>query len=399
MTIKAIKNLKSIHKKIIFLDFLFGASRGIIIPFLMIDMTNRLGVDITSISSVIFIYFIFRTIGGPLGGYFSDCFGRKIVLLIGTFTTSALYILLAFVTTLSQFFIVFILLGFFHAMFRTSFMAIIGDNIDKKDDSIPFALFYIVQNLSFGVGTVMGGLIISFNASLLYILTGILLAIISAVSIIFLFNPLDTKSDEVNSKKEEKNSFFNINLKSAIYSIFLLNIITVCSYGVFNELLGIIFNKYLNMDPVIIGIVFVINPIIIVLLQLYILQLIKNWDFYWQIIFSLSVFSIFFLTISLFQFFDYFILAFISIFIFTLGELTHVAKLNTKINEFTSTSNRGKVFGMLSATWNIGFGLGPLFFSFLMKNYNLFIAGISFFLINILVVLVLIILKRYTIMA
>ncbi len=390
MTLKAIKSLKLIHKKIIFLDFLFGISRGIIIPFLMIDMTNRLGVNITSITSVIFVYFIFRTIGGPLGGHFSDRFGRKTVLLIGTIATSILYILLAFVTTLTQFFIVFILLGFFHSMFRTSFMAIIGDNIDKKDDSVPFALFYIVQNLSFGVGTVMGGLIISFNPNFLYILTGILLAIISVATIIFLFNPLYTKTSEVNIKKEEKD----INFKFVIFSIFLLNIIAVFSYGVFNELLGIIFNKYLDMDPFTIGIVFVINPILIVLLQLYILQLIKNWDFYLQMIFTLSAFSIFFLTISLFHFFEYFILAFISIFIFTLGELAHVAKLNTKINEFTSDSNRGKVFGMLSATWNIGFGLGPLLFSFLIENYNLFVASISFLLINILVVLILMI-KKY----
>ncbi|WP_214483802.1 MFS transporter [Bacillus sp. SM2101] len=368
--------MKPVHKRIILLDFLFGLSRGAIIPFLVLDMKIRLNVNYSEITGSILLYFIARTFGGLIGGALSDRFGRKPLMLIGLFVTSLSYLLLPFVTSLIQFFAIYIILGFAHSLFRGVFAALIGDTIDKTDPTTPFALFHINQNISVGIGAVLGGVLVTYNSVFIYIFTGVLLL---CFSLIATFNPYlkdDIRRAKISTEsntediEEEKPNYIPL-----LTGVFLLNIVLVLSYGVYNELLGAIFVDFVKLSPITIGYLFAFNSLLIVFFQMFVIKHVSKWRFISQMSVTAFMFACFFFLLSILPSYPSIWLCIILIIIFTTGELTHIANLNSKVNEFTPSNKKGIIFGILNATFNIGFGLGPFFFSLFLDNYTLILAG------------------------
>ncbi|SFX57199.1 Predicted arabinose efflux permease, MFS family [Thermoactinomyces sp. DSM 45891] len=383
MVIKQFMKLKAIHRLILLLDFIFGLSRGIIIPFLVTDMMTRLGASYTTIAGSVFIYFIARTFGGVIGGALSDRYGRRPLILMGLFVTSASYLFLPFVSDVLEFTTVYIVLGFAHSFFRSVFSALIGDTVDKKDPTIPFAMFYINQNISVGIGALLGGVILAVGSSFIYISTGLLLL---CFSIITMFHPLlknQSRSEikveeqepvEVEQSYQGKSSHIYI-----LISIFLLNVILVSTYGVFNDLLGAILHDFVELSPFVIGLLFALNSFLIVILQLQALKIVSRWSFMSQMLFTATLFSLFHLLLGTLERIPAIYLCVLLIVVFTIGELTHVANLKSKVNQFTPAKKRGLAFGILNATFNIGFGLGPFVFGFFLDKLGLERVGYSFF--------------------
>ncbi|SDZ14518.1 MFS transporter [Thermoactinomyces sp. DSM 45892] len=382
MVIKQFIKLKAIHRLILLLDFIFGLSRGIIIPFLVTDMMMRLSASYTTIAGSVFIYFIARTFGGVIGGALSDRYGRRPLILMGLFVTSASYLFLPFVSSVLEFTTVYIVLGFAHSFFRSVFSALIGDTVDKKDPTIPFAMFYINQNISVGIGALLGGVILAVGSSFIYISTGLLLL---CFSIITMFHPLLKNQSRSEIKVEEpveaEQSYQGKSShKYILISIFLLNVILVSTYGVFNDLLGAILHDFVELSPFVIGLLFALNSFLIVILQLQALKIVSRWSFISQMLFTATLFSLFHLLLGTLERIPNIYICVLLIVVFTIGELTHVANLKSKVNQFTPATKRGLAFGILNATFNIGFGLGPFVFGFFLDKLSLERVGFSFFL-------------------
>ncbi len=380
------KSLSPLQRLVIFLNFLFGLSRGIVIPFLFLELKSRYAATLTAISVLVTLSIVFRVVGSIIGGMGADRFSKRSLVAGGAFFNSLCYLALA---VKSNFYVagaIYLAINLAQAIFRTVFSSTIGESLKKEYTRVAYAFFHASQNLAIGLGALVGAYALSKSAASIYL---ICFSALLAFAISAWHSPIFKKLALAPRAEVKAASFASLlSVPRLIVCLVSLNLVLVLSYGVFNEILGVIFDAaHISVKNV--GLLFAINSAMIVLFQIPVAGKIKHWSFSRLIVSSLSFFLLYFAAIAMIFQGQALWWATVAVVFFSCGEMLHVSVINAEVNSACDTSNRGKSFGYLNASWSAGFGLGPAIVAAISERNGFAVASVAMLFITLFATLLL----------
>ena len=155
---------------ILFFARIINSIGSFVYPLLAILLTLKLGFPEDAAGRITTIAIASGGIGLLVGGKLSDRFGRKRILVIGSFLGASSFLVCAFLGT-SQIIPFFLIAGnFFSLMQYPAVNAMLIDVTDKKTRQNAFSLLYLGTNIGIAIGPLMAGFLINNHLSLFFII-------------------------------------------------------------------------------------------------------------------------------------------------------------------------------------------------------------------------------------
>lgn len=340
---------------------LISRSGSMVIVFLSLYLTQRLGFDIITSGQIVSLYGLGQIAGSYSGGIFTDKLGAIKVQTFSLFLVGILYILLEFLNI--KFMIM--LCMFFAGLFTASIRPATNETITRlcTSDIRPHAytLNYQAINIGTSIGPLIGGVLASISYMWVFRLDGIANVLASLALWMFFHN--QSRYTSQHTKPYEHNSHVISAWKDRQFIIFLFLILII----------GICFSQILNIYPLYlsniyhlstnqIGMIMSFNGILIILFQMIITEVLKDYN-------AIRVISIGgILTCTgyfILPFYSGFYYALLSISIITFGEMLTMPFAFEIVTKLAPASYRGQYFGLLACALSSA----PLFITPNLASY------------------------------
>ena len=131
-------------------------ARAMSMPFLAIYLHRRMGLDAAQIGLFIGSGALAGTLGGLFGGYLSDAFGRRSVLLACLAASCLLFAGMYFASSPTEMFVMYLALSVAAAFYEPVSKAMISDQLAPQQRLRAFARRYVALNMGFALGPPIG---------------------------------------------------------------------------------------------------------------------------------------------------------------------------------------------------------------------------------------------------
>jgi len=331
-------------------------------PFLAIYLHNEIEATPLQIGLTIGIAPLISTVGGFFGGYLTDRFGRKSVILITIIVWSLVFFGFATVHTVW----LFILFNALNGLCRSL-------NLPLR----LFSLRYTAINIAAVIGPIIGVYISQLaSPSIPFMLTGIMY-IIYAVFLFFVLNRYQMQQQKAVTQTKILHTFTilltNRVLLSFIFGAILINI----GYSQFDSTLPQVIELTVENGTKLYSLLISLNAAVVLLLQLPISIVSERFSSSATLLVGILFFAI---GLFMFGFSSNYTLYIIAMIIFTIGEIFAFPTMNVMIDEIAPDTQKATYLGAAQFK-NLGGFIGPIIGGWLLTHYM----GAMFAIIAILV--------------
>ncbi|MDF2698864.1 MAG: transporter, partial [Haloplasmataceae bacterium] len=296
-----------------------------------------------------------------IGGKLADTLGRKKTIIIFDLLGLSTYFICGFIEPSITLIYVMIIAGIFYSMGGPAHESLLADISNPNNRKQVYSLSYMGWNLGYAAGPIIAGFLFHKYLNLIFI--GDAITTFLSLSLIFIF--IKDKKNKVNIENlnslevEEKGSIFAVLIKrprlllfatvmigfNFVYSqwSFLLPIHTSTNFG------GVLGPKYY-------GAMASLNGAVVIAFTAIISFIFLNTKNYKTIVYGGLFYMLGF---GLLGFLDSLAFFYISVFIFTLGEILLTISVMPYVYNHTPSSHRGRMSGTLSMIMGFGWVLGP----------------------------------------
>ena len=352
---------------------LINRSGTMVLPFLVIYMTTKIGVGQSAAGMVLAFYGAGALITAPFVGKLSDKLGSLQVMKSSLILTGIVIVFYSFVQNYYAILVVTLLWAVISEAFRPANLSLISNEVEPEQRKTAFALNRLAINLGMSIGPVVGGFLSAFNFSLLFYVNGIT----SILAGIFLMISHIRPRKEVRSEKKEENLIFEPTitekqshsiLKDKTFLLFMLALIPV--ELVFFQFLGglpLYIVHDLKYSTATFGILMAVNTVLIILVEVPLNNAMSHWDDrkslalgallcavgYGAMIFSQSL-----------------VLIVITIVIWTFGEMIFFPSSASYTAVLSPEQRRGEYMGYFQVTFSFSLMVGPWIGAFVLDHFS-----------------------------
>lgn len=352
-----------------FIDRLGGA---LIFPFFALYITQRFGVGMTEVGTLLLFFSISSLIGGGIGGALADKYGRKALIIFSLVMSAASTVLMGLVDDLHVFYVVAILVGILADTGGPAHQAMVADLLPEEKRSTGFAVLRVSANLAVTIGPMIGGLLAGINYLYLFIIDAIL-STITAILVYFLLP--ETKPETVmDARRENEPSLletikgYGIVFKDRIYVAFILiSSLMVLVYAQMNSTLSVFLRDYRATPPQYFGYILSMNAFMVVVMQFWISRKLDAKRPFMVMAAGTILYAIGF---AMYGFTYKFWLFLVAMFIITIGEMMTVPTSQALVASFAPSDMRGRYMATYGLCWIIPSAVGPLLAGLVMDNLD-----------------------------
>lgn len=180
------RGLKNIPRNIWLLAFttLINRSGTMVLPFLVLYMTERIGVTPAQAGLVLAFYGAGGLITAPFVGKLSDRIGALRIMKFSLIASAAMLLLFSFARSFPLILFIAIIWSIINESFRPANLSFISKEVLPEQRKTAFALNRLAINLGMSIGPVAGGFLAALNFSLLFYVDG-LTSLIAGLFLIF----------------------------------------------------------------------------------------------------------------------------------------------------------------------------------------------------------------------
>jgi predicted MFS family arabinose efflux permease len=360
-----LNSYKGLSREIWLLSFVNLVNRCgmMVIPFMMLYLTSKLGCSISKASIVMSLWGIGAFLGSYAGGKLTDTIGFYKIQLFSLFFGGIGFIVLG---QLQNYYLICsstFILAVINEMFRPANSAALGKYSTKENRMRSFTLMRLSFNLGWSVGAGIGGFVAHHSYELLFWIDGIT-NILSAVLLWFLLPPHQPVTEDEQAVKQNTTDILTD--KSFVYFL-LISIIFLCCFVQLFSNLPVFYKQQLHLQENHIGFLSAWNGILIVVSEMTLIYWIgKNWSQQKAVTIGVVLHAVayFFAAVIHLNFAG----AFIMMTIITLSEMFSFSVLVNYWMSRTNDNNRGQYAAYWTMTWAAAQTVGPFIGSTIIDN-------------------------------
>ncbi|ATH92281.1 transporter [Bacillus glycinifermentans] len=326
------------------------------IPFLAIYLTQVKGASAGFAGAVIAASSLVGIAASFYGGYVSDRFGRKTIMLLSIFGWTLVFVGFALADNVWTFFLMNALNGLCRALFEPTSRALLSD-VSKPDTRLfVFNLRYTAINLGVVFGPLLGLYLGSSKTTMPFLIAGLIYFVYAAVLAVQ-FKKHTVPVIETN-KRIKMQEAFQVTKTDRVFSLTLIgSILCLFGYSHFTSTLA----QYMSASPFIeggteiFGMMLTLNAVAVLVTQYPLVHIAKRFS----PILSLMTGNVL-ITASLFSlsfFHDVLSIVFIVV-LFTIGEVLLFSMLDVLVDQIAPPELKGTYFGAMGFT-QLGSVIGP----------------------------------------
>lgn len=350
----------------LFFTSLINRSGTMVIPFLALYLTQKIGVTPTEAGTALLVYGAAAFIAAPLTGKLSDKIGSLKVMKFALFGSGVLFFLYSFIQDYKWILAATFVLAAVNESFRPANLSLITEIVTPSQRRMAFALNRLAINAGMSIGPVIGGFLTLIDYHYLFYANA---AGSIAAGIYF----SSVKWSSLSSKKEEEADKLKPGVRFAILNdkLFLFFLLAVIPANlVFFQHLGALplyIVKDLGYTTAAFGLFGSINTVLIIIAEVPLNNLMNDTPYKESLMLGALLAGIGF---GSFAISTTAVPLVISIIVFTFGEMIFFPTTAAYTSEISPSDRRGEYMGYYQMTFSFAFSAGPWLGTVVYENYG-----------------------------
>ena len=336
-------------------------------PFLTIYIKGKLGLPLTTITSLFTVSATAALITAFIAGPITDRLGRKWVLVISLAGNALIYLLLSQAKSFPVFVILMAFSGIINPLYRVGGDAMVADLIPPEQRPDAYAVLRLSNNLGISLGPMIGGLLITISYTTAFIFAAAGMLAYSLLLTIFAVETLPNKGAS-NATVGQLLSGYGQIIRDRPFIWFSLTftLVQMCAVLIWilmpvyaNNVFGIPENRY-SLIPT-------TNALMVVLLQVIVTRRAKSFQPMKVMITGALIYAA---SVGLVAFSKNFLGFWIVIVVMTLGEMLLMPTSSTYVANLAPMEMRGRYMSIYGLTWGLAQGTAPVLGGFLSDQIS-----------------------------
>ena len=356
-----------------------------VIPFMTIYLTQQFGVSIAKAGFVMSIFGLGAITGALIGGRIVDRIGYYYVQFGALIGGGIMFIVLGQMHSYASICVTTFILATVNESFRPANTVAIAHYSKKQNRTRSYSLNRLSINLGWAIGGALGGILASYNYSLLFWVDGIS----NLAAAFLLYITLSPKRNLSTEKmRKEKNVIITSAYKDHAYIVFIILtfFFAFCFFQMFITI-PVFFKEKFHLSVFFIGLLMAVNGIIICFFEMItVFKLEGKRPPLHYISIGMLLVGVSFLLLNI-PSVNYSLIAFIAMVFITFGEIFAAPFMNAWWINRANHNNRGQYAALYTVAWALAQTVGPFAGSLIAEYYNFkvlwFILGGICFLLSI----------------
>lgn len=341
---------------VLFYTTLINRSGTMVIPFLVLYLTQKIGVSASEAGAALLVYGIAAFIAAPLTGRLADKVGALKVMKLSLVGTSAVMFIYGFITDYYLILVFTFVLSVINEAFRPANLSLITEIVTPTQRRLAFALNRLGINIGMSIGPVAGGFLILLDYHFLFYVN----AFASLAAGLYLIATPWTSLSEPEPSVEESSSQIHLNpsvLKDAKFLFFLIAVVP--ANLVFFQHIGglpLYIVDELKYSTAAFGLLSAINTVIIIFVEVPLNDMMSKMSYSRSMFIGALLAAIGFGAMAVARDITPLI---ITIIIWTFGEMIFFPVTAAYASEIAPAKKRGEYMGYFQMTFSFAFSAGP----------------------------------------
>jgi predicted MFS family arabinose efflux permease len=331
-----------------------------VLPFLILYLTTERGLSAGRAGLVLATAGITTIVAAPIAGRVADRIGSLPVMRVALATAGLLLFVYPFARTFWQLIAITVAWSFFDVAFRPASLKLMTESVEPPYRKSAFALVRLAINLGMSVGPAIGGFLATVSFRAIFWVDGA--TSIAAALILLLFRetapaPVDQSAAPVRPTK--KTSL----LRDNPFLIFLLgNFLIAVVFFQHEGALPLYLVRTLHQSPAFYGMLFTINTLVIVALEIPLNSATGKWAHSRSLAFGGALVTVGFGALAIA---NSPLVVIITVLFWTFGEMLLFPALSAFLGDIAPAHSSGLYMGAYTTSTQLGFALGASFGAFL----------------------------------
>jgi len=336
--------------------FLSTAGASMIGPFLMIYASEKLGLPLSTVVTLITINAGTGLFSSFIAGTLADKVGRKVVMVISLFTNGLIYLFMMRANSYAGFAFLMFLTGLANPLYQVGADAMLADLIPQEKRTDAYAINRMMNNAGFAIGPAVGGFVaaLSYDYAFYAAAAGMMTY---SLLLFFLARETLVKAKESTAKKTSDGGYAQV-FRDKGYLTFVFALSTgLIAPGMVWVLLAVYTKTNFGLPESQYGWIPTTNALMCVFVQYLVTLITRRHKPLPVAAVGMCIYAIGVGSVALMSGFWGF---WLSMVILTLGELTVVPTATTYVANIAPPEMRGRYMSVYWLSWGISRGAAPL---------------------------------------
>lgn len=333
------------------------------IPFLALYLHRELDADPITIGIILGLAPLLATVGGFIGGYLTDRFGRKVIILSSVFMWGAVFIGFAFSNSLIIFGILSALNGLCRSFFEPATQAFMLDYTEQSKRRRLFSFRYTAINIAAVIGPLMGAWLSTMANPKIPFLVTALMYIMYGIVLVFVLNRVE-KIKLATTPKRIGDVFQVVFKDKKLLYLLGGGILISIGYAQFDSTLPQHITLTVENGVKLYSTLLALNAVVILIFQLPLTMLSEKIPMLNTMVIGITFFIVGFILFNLADSWTTFIVAMI---VFSIGEIFAFPMMSALIEEIAPNNQKATYLGA-GQLKNIGGFIGPILGGWLLVH-------------------------------
>jgi len=350
------RGLKGLPREMWIVSFAILINRmgTMVLPFLVIYLTQRLGYKISTAGFVITFYGLGALISAPFVGKLADRIGAFFLMKLSLIFSALVLLVYPFIEDYSLILLVTFIWSVIGEAFRPASMALVSSVVKSDQRKTAFALTRLMINLGMSIGPVAAGFLIQFSFQIIFFVDAFT-SFLAALFLIILPIRKEISNRDQPQNQQMSNDYPAWKDNNMIY--FLIALIPA-SFVIFQHFgsMPLFLIKDLHFTTATVGLLFSVNTILIILIEVPLNTAMQNWSYSRSLMLGSMLIGIGFGAMA---FAADTAMIIITIIIWTFGEMTFFPIGSAYVAEIAPSNKRGEYMGYYQMIFSLSFTFAP----------------------------------------
>jgi MFS family permease len=258
---------------------------GLVYPFATVHFHLEVGIALSLVGVGLLANNVALAAATAVGGYAADRIGRKPVMIASMAASSVTLAAYAIVTDLAAvvepldaagaFVLVATLAGLTAGLYTPAGTAYTADLTTGRDRDRAYSLLKVANNVGFGVGFVVGGLLYEWVSVSVFVLDGLTSAVVAVVLLAFVPRVHEGTTDV--GLRDSVGDWRRAVTRRRVLALAGLNVGFAVMYAQLRTTVPVVATETLGLSASQLGTLFVLNPLTLVVLQVPVVDAVSDW--------------------------------------------------------------------------------------------------------------------------